>query len=339
MRKHILIITSAIAIALVLCLTKGVSCANGNAHDSFVLDFAQYEKLSFEQKGGLEWNDYTNIFSHVKIFEHRKIMLNTAPAEKLFDNVIVKTIGTLQHRDPSQTSVIVLGETRWMTANVSKPSKNAETLLMEFVPEKFNYFGICNRPSIVGLMPESELDLYPPDWRKKLPITNANFIAYFLPVDFVNYCYNNLAITMCYVPTTEDYWKSRSPDYLLSDDDWLFAANRINSLFDGDVALLSQRKDIKLLQSKGMTLSLTERKTLPEGESVTLRWSVPTELKDCWIRFDTSEGRASIEDEKAQTVTVSHIPTKTPVTATLYAISPDGKEWRYTTLAIPATKK
>ena len=125
----------------------------------------------------------------------------------------------------------------------------------------------------------------------------------------------------------------------MTENNYLVVANRINSLFDGDVTSLSQRKDIKLLQSKDMTLSLTERKTLPEGESVTLRWSVPTELKDCWIRFDTSEGRASIGNEKAQTVTVSHIPTKTPITATIYAISPDGKEWRYTALEIPATKK
>lgn len=82
-------------------------------------------------------------------------------------------------------------------------------------------------------------------------------------------------------------------------------------------------------------LSFVERKQEVEGEAVTLRWSAPDELKDNWIRFDTSEGRASIEDEKAQTVTVSHIPANTPISATLYAISPDGKEWHYATLVIP----
>ena len=88
-----------------------------------------------------------------------------------------------------------------------------------------------------------------------------------------------------------------------------------------------------------MAFSVGKRKTLPEGMSVTLRWSVPDKLKDHWIRFDTSEGRASIEDEKTQTVTISHLTPDTPVTATLYAISPDAREWHYTAIVIPPAKK
>ena len=122
-------------------------------------------------------------------------------------------------------------------------------------------------------------------------------------------------------------------------DGFLPIASRINSLFDGDVASLSKRDDLKIQKSDEMTLSFVGRKQAPEGESVTLRWGVPEDLKDCWIRFDTSEGRASIEDEKAQTVTVSHLPPGTPFTATLYAISPDGKEWRYATLAVAPPPK
>ena len=298
--------------------------------DELMPDFSQLD----QQGWPAAWLDeYKNLFTRIKVHNHCQIMLNSSSVESLFNNV--KEIETVRNDVFSKTNAIVLGEKRRISVTTSSPYKNSRVLLYGDAPKKWAHFRVCSRPSAIGVTPEMYNPDAPPDLQL-LVISNANFVSYFLPVDFVEYYYNNISVTMNYVPKQEDYGKGWLPDCLLSNDDWLFVANRINSLFDGDVTSLSQRKDIKLLQSKDMTLSLTERKTLPEGESVTLRWSVPSELKDCWIRFDTSEGRASIEDEKAQTVTVSHIPPKTPVTATLYAISPDGKEWRYTALEILA---
>jgi hypothetical protein len=275
----------------------------------------------------------------IKVHDYRMVMLNMAVPEKLFDN--------MEYDSVLSGTTIVVNENKHINAKwdrhikVDSPFKNAEILLNEVPPQVIGFFRVCSRINTVRSSRTA-------GFVKPLAIPNANFVAHFSIISDVHYCFNNIHVFMNAkakvtmengelekLPLEDKIHIERRLNTML-ENDFLFVANRINSLFDGEVASLPQRNDIKLLQSKDMTLSIVQRKQSPEGEAVTLRWSVPTDLKDCWIRFDTSGGRASIEDEKAQTVTVSHIPPNTSVTATLYTISPDGKEWHYITLRIPA---
>ena len=300
----------------------------------FIPEFAFFENQGWP----IAWLDeYTNLYKNIKVHEHRKVILKTSNVINLFDNV--QTINTIRHDMVSQTNAIILGEKRRIFANSSKPYKNATILLYQQVPEIYAYLRSCSRPSFAGVIQDLQDDASLPDDLRPLIISKANFISYFEPIDFVRYFYNNIVVDMQYATIPEDHRKGAwLPDCMLTIGDWLFVANRINSLFDGDIASLARREDLKLQKSNDMTLSIIERKQTSDGESVTLHWSVPSEFKGNWIRFDTSEGRASIEDEETQTVTVSHIPPNTPIIGTLYAVSPNGKDWHYTTLAIPSIK-
>ena len=260
------------------------------------------------------WGEYTNIIANytmpVRIHDYKNIMLrNAVEWESIFPNA------TRSSQYPNMT-IVNLGETNSVGINVYAPMKNAEKGLLEKSVELISWLFTSSAPSTLG-------GAYP------LPIPNANFVVHSAGYGFWGYCYNNMFVALDHVETSR----------FSSLDDLINVAKMFNSIFDGDVASLSKRSDLTLQKSDGMTLSFVGRKQVPEGESVTLRWGVPEDLKDCWIRFDTSEGRASIEDEKAQTVTVSHLPPGAPFNATLYAISPDGKEWRYATLAVAPPPK
>ena len=105
-------------------------------------------------------------------------------------------------------------------------------------------------------------------------------------------------------------------------------ANHLSALFDPPPATASK--------AKPETLQLTTSPNQPDTVRVSVLTPAGSPYADWWLRLDTTAGALSVtEPGKA---ILSNIP-KEGATLTTYAISPDGKEWRYTTLEIPATKK
>jgi len=176
---------------------------------------------------------------------------------------------------------------------------------VEFVPICVFRFALCNRMNTSSGSPP-------------LPVTNASFGA-----NFWGDGHQDL------------YWiignicaRIHSPNNIVTNDELVRIANQISALFDPPPATASK--------AKPETLQLTTSPNQPDTVRVSVLTPAGSPYADWWLRLDTTAGALSVtEPGKA---ILSNIP-KEGATLTTYAISPDGKEWRYTTLEIPATKK